>query len=1857
MVAVDSIFSASHIRKVQREAAGGKLPSSGGSVETASLPATPTSSPAHQPCPTTVLICVIHAGSVLEPSAADPNKASDLTTFRTAFEGVMRHHYPAMLGHVAFRLIPAPALCSEALAVLSSLSPYSFQTSPSAMDGLSRSFDSIPVGALPLFGVSSPEYHECVARMVCCLNQTYQDFLHTEEGCGFSGQVVLVADSVGSLLAYDVLSRNSHSRFGSDNSLNEGDPPHSPGLFPPRPNPLISISDGTEESQGDRPARTYRKSHSHPQESDPPAAATHDAASLNRLLSAPPLRRRSSGSSDHGSNRLDFEVSELFLLGSPLGLILAYRKMLSCEEKNGNGAGLVSCRNGTELKGAAAPPLRPHCGQVYNLFHPTDPCTARLEPLLSARFSQMAPVNVPRYQKYPLGDGQPTHLLEYIQTMAHMFTITGDVPGAPIAPGGRRTSEASITSTLSGLADPLPLTAITSITQRWWGTKRIDYALYCPEGLANFPAHALPHLFHASFWESTDVIAFILRQLTRSENVILQGEAEKEVKSSFTPSQPREKWNKKRTSVKLKNMTANHRANDVIVKEGCPQILSARFVYGPLDMVTLTGEKIDIHIVRDLRSGEWKLLNTEVTDKNGRVVYCIPQEKTLGFGMYPVKMVVRGDHTSVDFFLAVVPPKTECAVFSIDGSFTASMSVTGRDPKVRAGAVDVVRGEDVCRHWQELGYLIIYVTGRPDMQQQKVVSWLAQHNFPHGLVSFADGLSTDPLRHKADYLRHLQKEADIILHVAYGSSKDIWVYSSIGLKPSEIFIVGKVSKKHHAMATLYQAVINDTERWLRRTPLRPQSSGSISPSTRQRTYGPPARMFRPAWPGFLKPAPETLRQTDHLLPTLWRHDLRLCMCGAALRKTMLRAHRQAWAWQDEWVGLTMADIRRLEKETQEALARKMGSGEEEEQTQDTAEVNWNAIDKDNVSAQDTPVRTALISPGSSSNTSFDLHVHNWRMESIVRDSESSSNEEFFDAEDSPKSSTVKLLQFNIPMGKVLPIVPKGRASTDRDVVMVAVDSIFSASHIRKVQREAAGGKLPSSGGSVETASLPATPTSSPAHQPCPTTVLICVIHAGSVLEPSAADPNKASDLTTFRTAFEGVMRHHYPAMLGHVAFRLIPAPALCSEALAVLSSLSPYSFQTSPSAMDGLSRSFDSIPVGALPLFGVSSPEYHECVARMVCCLNQTYQDFLHTEEGCGFSGQVVLVADSVGSLLAYDVLSRNSHSRFGSDNSLNEGDPPHSPGLFPPRPNPLISISDGTEESQGDRPARTYRKSHSHPQESDPPAAATHDAASLNRLLSAPPLRRRSSGSSDHGSNRLDFEVSELFLLGSPLGLILAYRKMLSCEEKNGNGAGLVSCRNGTELKGAAAPPLRPHCGQVYNLFHPTDPCTARLEPLLSARFSQMAPVNVPRYQKYPLGDGQPTHLLEYIQTMAHMFTITGDVPGAPIAPGGRRTSEASITSTLSGLADPLPLTAITSITQRWWGTKRIDYALYCPEGLANFPAHALPHLFHASFWESTDVIAFILRQLTRSENVILQGEAEKEVKSSFTPSQPREKWNKKRTSVKLKNMTANHRANDVIVKEGCPQILSARFVYGPLDMVTLTGEKIDIHIVRDLRSGEWKLLNTEVTDKNGRVVYCIPQEKTLGFGMYPVKMVVRGDHTSVDFFLAVVPPKTECAVFSIDGSFTASMSVTGRDPKVRAGAVDVVRGEDVCRHWQELGYLIIYVTGRPDMQQQKVVSWLAQHNFPHGLVSFADGLSTDPLRHKADYLRHLQKELTRQLIDVVAEWAELTNHSVPQADIILHVAYGSSKDIWVYSSIGLKPSEIFIVGKVSKKHHAMAT
>ena len=53
----------------------------------------------------------------------------------------------------------------------------------------------------------------------------------------------------------------------------------------------------------------------------------------DHLQPTPGSRRRSSSSaSDPGGTKLDFEVSDFFMLGSPLALVLAQRKILSDEK-------------------------------------------------------------------------------------------------------------------------------------------------------------------------------------------------------------------------------------------------------------------------------------------------------------------------------------------------------------------------------------------------------------------------------------------------------------------------------------------------------------------------------------------------------------------------------------------------------------------------------------------------------------------------------------------------------------------------------------------------------------------------------------------------------------------------------------------------------------------------------------------------------------------------------------------------------------------------------------------------------------------------------------------------------------------------------------------------------------------------------------------------------------------------------------------------------------------------------------------------------------------------------------------------------------------------------------------------------------------------------------------------------------------------------------------------------------------------------------------------------------------------------------------------------------------------------------
>uniref|UniRef100_A0A8C6LDW1 Phosphatidylinositol transfer protein membrane associated 2 n=1 Tax=Nothobranchius furzeri TaxID=105023 RepID=A0A8C6LDW1_NOTFU len=939
-----------------------------------------------------------------------------------------------------------------------------------------------------------------------------------------------------------------------------------------------------------------------------------------------------------------------------------------------------------------------------------------------------------------------------------------------------------------------------------------------------------------------------------------------------------------------------------------------------------------------------------------------------------------------------------------------------------------------------------------------------------------------------------------------------------------------------------------------------------------------------------------------------------------LRKVMVRAHRQAWCWQDEWYGLTIEDIRLLELETQLALAKKMA---QYSQNEEGGETNSSSVSQDQDQGGETTgsateadggklgdsleTRGELTKQWSTSSRSSNRSskrgtspshqsISEWRMQSIARDSDDSTDDEFFDAHE----------EFS-----------------DNEEMFSKEISKWSSNDLMD---------------KIETSEVDEDCLSQQCPQSSKIHVLILVLHGGNILDTGSGDQNsKQGDVNTLSGAFETVMRVHYPAALGHVAIRMVPCPAVCVDAFSLVSNLSPYSYDEGC-----LSSSQDHIPLAALPLLATSAPQYQDAVATVILRANQVYSDFIKSAEGTLFNGQVCVIGDCVGGILGFDALCSSSVMVSESQNSSRRGSAisvqdtellspgiiinsisPSSPSLegsrHLSRSNIDIPRSSGPDDPKKQLPRK---RSDSSTYELD---TIKHHQAFLSSLhssvLHGEPGSRRSSSSTmlEGGSlGKFDFEVMDFFLFGSPLGLVLALRK--------------------TVVPSLDVSALRPACRQVYNLFHPADPSASRLEPLLEKRFHLLPPFTIPRYQRFPLGDGHSALLGENLglvqiflsngtgfETTIAVPVLTDSLqshiivdgqcpastsPGVPHLRCSRRASEASIASQASGLADSYTATNIATIASRWWGSKRVDFALYCPDALTAFPTVALPHLFHASYWESTDVVSFLLRQVMRHENSSILELDGKEV-SEFTPSKPREKWLRKRTHVKIRNVTANHRVNDAVFTEDGLQTVTGRFMYGPLDMVTLTGEKIDVHIMTQPPSGEWVYFDTELTNSSGRVSYVIPDGRRLGIGVFPVKMVVRGDHTFADSYLTIVPKGTEFVVFSIDGSFAASVSIMGSDPKVRAGAVDVVR------YWQDLGYLIVYVTGRPDMQKQRVVAWLSQHNFPHGIVSFCDGLVHDPLRHKANFLRSLISEVRWQDASLTQSY----NQTCQSSYIFLHL------------------------------------
>jgi len=283
-------------------------------------------------------------------------------------------------------------------------------------------------------------------------------------------------------------------------------------------------------------------------------------------------------------------------------------------------------------------------------------------------------------------------------------------------------------------------------------------------------------------------------------------------------------WRHKRSRLFVVTQgSPHHRGQDVVVAAGDTQILIGKFAYGGGDK-DLKDEEVEIYVRRALPCGEWELLGTASTSKDGqygdrfgvkddggRVFFTIPPDRELPVGRFPVRMVVKGDLSQTGFHLFVIERATQAVIFDIDGTLTTGDKEVTREvlsrladrkyvPEMRAEAVEVVR--TLARK----GYLPVYLTGRPDNLRDISRRWLVDKGFPPGVIHCTDQLrqavpsSSGVGKFKTDFLRRL---LDGGLHIVAGFGNavtDIEAYGNVGLPKARTFIIGPHAGKQDTTA-------------------------------------------------------------------------------------------------------------------------------------------------------------------------------------------------------------------------------------------------------------------------------------------------------------------------------------------------------------------------------------------------------------------------------------------------------------------------------------------------------------------------------------------------------------------------------------------------------------------------------------------------------------------------------------------------------------------------------------------------------------------------------------------------------------------------------------------------------------------------------------------------------------------------------------------------------------------------------------------------------------------------------------------------------------------------------------------------
>lgn len=237
--------------------------------------------------------------------------------------------------------------------------------------------------------------------------------------------------------------------------------------------------------------------------------------------------------------KLDVQPVSFFALGSPIGVFLAVR-------------GLQSLGQDFHL---------PTCSNFFNIFHPYDPVSYRIESLVSQDFSNLRPILIPHHMGRKrmhlelketmtrMGTDIKQKVMESLKaTMGAMYTVAGTITGQSV--DGMVEQELKKQENSSSRSSPEPDDNPTTIPSDLNSGRRIDYVLQ-EAPMESFNEYLFALASHLCYWDSQDTCLMIIREVYSTMNILpddqLQGSGPSQPAPSmshspsmpsFAPSQP-----------------------------------------------------------------------------------------------------------------------------------------------------------------------------------------------------------------------------------------------------------------------------------------------------------------------------------------------------------------------------------------------------------------------------------------------------------------------------------------------------------------------------------------------------------------------------------------------------------------------------------------------------------------------------------------------------------------------------------------------------------------------------------------------------------------------------------------------------------------------------------------------------------------------------------------------------------------------------------------------------------------------------------------------------------------------------------------------------------------------------------------------------------------------------------------------------------------------------------------------------------------------------------------------------------------------------------------------------------------------